>query len=84
MITTNCQSTKVTSSGEEKEDKVDRGEFHNQGNAKWIVIRRPLRDHNNTPFGQPAPTRPIGHSGSGLPQGIIGVFQLLLISNTNL
>jgi hypothetical protein len=29
------------------------GEFHNQGEAKWIVIRRPLSGHNDTPFGQP-------------------------------
>jgi hypothetical protein len=74
MIMTNCQSTKVTSSGEKEEGKVDGGEFHDQGDAKWIVIRRPLRGHNDTPFGWPAPGRPIGRPGSGRPQGIIGVF----------
>jgi polyhydroxyalkanoate synthesis regulator phasin len=65
MIMTNCQSTKVTSSGEEEEDKVDGGEFHDQGDAKWIVIRRLLRGHNDMPIGRP---------GSGRPKGIIGAF----------
>jgi hypothetical protein len=27
--------------------------------AEWIVIRRPLRDHNNTAFGRPTPGWPI-------------------------
>jgi hypothetical protein len=30
-------------------------EFHDQGDAKWIVIRGQLRGHNDTPFGQPPP-----------------------------
>jgi hypothetical protein len=25
------------------------GKFHDQGDAKWIVIREQLRDHNDTP-----------------------------------
>ena len=25
------------------------GEFHDQGDAEWIVIRRQLRDHNDKP-----------------------------------
>jgi hypothetical protein len=29
------------------------GEFHDQGDAKWIVIRGQLRGHNDTPFGRP-------------------------------
>jgi hypothetical protein len=29
------------------------GEFHDQGEAKWIVIRGQLRGHNDTPFGRP-------------------------------
>jgi hypothetical protein len=37
------------------------GEFHDQGDAEWIVIRRPLRGHNDTPFGQPT-----GRPGFGL------------------
>jgi hypothetical protein len=28
------------------------GKFHDQGDAKWIVIRRPLKGHNDTPFGR--------------------------------
>ena len=28
----------------------NRGEFHDQGDAKWIVIRRSLWGHNDTPF----------------------------------
>jgi hypothetical protein len=39
------------------------GEFHDQGDAKWIVIRRPLRVHNDIPFGRPTPGRPIGCPG---------------------
>jgi hypothetical protein len=26
------------------------GKFHDQGDAKWIVIRGQLRGHNDTPF----------------------------------
>jgi hypothetical protein len=55
-------------------DGLDEGEFHEQGDAKWIVIRRSLWGHNDTPCRQPAPDRPIGHPGSGSPQGVIGVF----------
>jgi hypothetical protein len=29
------------------------GELHDQGDAKWIVIREQLRDHNDMPFGRP-------------------------------
>jgi hypothetical protein len=29
------------------------GEFHDQGHAKWIVIRMQLRGHNDTPLGRP-------------------------------
>jgi hypothetical protein len=49
------------------------GTFHDQGDAKWIVIRRELRGHNNTPFGKPIPGRPIGRPGVGRPQGIFDV-----------
>jgi hypothetical protein len=50
------------------------GEFHDQGNAKWIVIRRLLCVHNNTPCMRPSPGWPIGRLGSVRPQGVIGVF----------
>jgi hypothetical protein len=33
------------------------GEFHDQGDAKWIVIKGLLWGHNVTPFG-----RPFGHT----------------------
>jgi len=33
-----------------------------------------IRGHNDTPCGWPAPGRPIGRLGSGLPQGVIGGF----------
>jgi hypothetical protein len=54
--------------------KVDNvlGEFHDQGDAKWIVIRGQLRGHNDTPFGRPTPGRPIGRPGVGHPQGVFG------------
>jgi hypothetical protein len=48
------------------------GEFHYQGDAKWIVIRGQLKGHNNTPFGWPTADRPIGCPGVGRPQGVYG------------
>jgi hypothetical protein len=51
-----------------------KGEFHDQADAKRIVIRRPLRVRNDTPFGRPTPGRPIGHPGVGHPQSVFGVF----------
>jgi hypothetical protein len=39
------------------------GKFHDQGDAKWIVIREQLRGHNDTPFGQPTPGRSIDLPG---------------------
>jgi hypothetical protein len=44
------------------------GEFHDQGDAKWIVIRGKLRGHDDAPFGRPTPSRPIGRLG------VFGVF----------
>jgi hypothetical protein len=32
-----------------------KGEFHDQGDAKWIVIKWQQRGHNNTPCGRPTP-----------------------------
>jgi hypothetical protein len=40
------------------------GEFYDQGDAKWIVIRVPLRGYNDTPWGRPTP---IDRSGGGRP-----------------
>jgi hypothetical protein len=31
------------------------GEFHVQADADWIVIRVPLRGHDDTPCGRPTP-----------------------------
>jgi hypothetical protein len=43
------------------------GEFHDQVNAKWIVIRGLLRGHNNLHCGRPNPGQPIGCPGVGCP-----------------
>jgi hypothetical protein len=53
---------------------IPHGEIHDQGDAKWIVIRRSLWGHNDMPCRWPAPGRPIGRLGSGHPQGIMGGF----------
>jgi hypothetical protein len=47
-------------------------EFHDQGGAKWIVIRGQLRGHNDTPFGQPTPGQLVGRPRIGRPQGVFG------------
>jgi hypothetical protein len=39
------------------------GLFHDQGDAKWIAIRRSSWGHNDMPCGRP---------GSGRPQGVFG------------
>jgi hypothetical protein len=49
-----------------------KGDFHDQGDAKWIVIRRSLWGHNDTPFGRPTPGRPDGRPGVGRPSGVMG------------
>jgi hypothetical protein len=36
--------------------------------------------HNDRPCRRPAPGRPIGHPGSGCPQGVIGVFNLHILT----
>jgi hypothetical protein len=36
------------------------GKFHDQGDARWIVIRGQVRGHNDTPLGRPNPGCPIG------------------------
>jgi hypothetical protein len=55
------------------------GEFHDQGDAKWIVIRGQLRGHNDTPFGRLTPGQPIGRPVVGCHQGIFGVLYYLLV-----
>jgi hypothetical protein len=51
---------------------VRKDEFHDQADAKWIVIKGQLRGHNDTPFGQPTatPSRTIARPVVGRPQGI--------------
>jgi hypothetical protein len=55
------------------------GKFHDQGYAKWIVIREQLRSHNDTPFGRPTPSRPIGRPVVGRPQGVFDGFSKYLL-----
>jgi hypothetical protein len=45
------------------------GEFHDQGDAKWIVIRMSLWGRNDTPCVRPALGRHIGRPGSGCRKG---------------
>jgi hypothetical protein len=59
-------------SDESDDDEDEGGEFHDQGDANSIVIRGQLRGHNDTPFGRPTPSRPIGRLGFGRPQGVFG------------
>jgi hypothetical protein len=61
----------------------EKGEFHDQGDANWIVIRRPLWGHNNMPCGWPAPARAIGRPGSGPPQGVMGGFSYYRVIHLN-
>ena len=61
------------------------GEFHDQWDAKWIVIRGLLRGHNDTPCGWPTPGQPIGRLEVGRPQGVFFGFSyyklIILFSN---
>jgi hypothetical protein len=50
------------------------GKFHDQGDAKRIVVRGRLWDHNDMYFGRLTPGWPIGCLGVGCPQGMFGVF----------
>jgi hypothetical protein len=54
------------------EETLGQGESHDQWDAKWMVIRRPLRVHNDMPFGRLIPSRPIGRPGVGRPKGVFG------------
>jgi hypothetical protein len=51
-----------------------KGKFHDQRDAKWVVIRGQLRGHNDMPFGLPTLGWPIGRPVVGRPQGVIGGF----------
>jgi hypothetical protein len=71
------EGTSLKGGGETGADRMDQefkdlSEFHDQGDAKSIAIRRPLRGHNDTPLGQSAPGRPIGRPGVGRRQGVSG------------
>jgi hypothetical protein len=47
---------------------------HDEADAEWIVIRGPLRSHNDMPFGRPTPGRPVYCPGVSHPQGVFEVF----------
>jgi hypothetical protein len=51
-----------------------RSEFHNQGDAEWIVIRGQLQGHTDMLFRQPTPGWPISRPGIGCVQGVLGLF----------
>jgi hypothetical protein len=51
------------------------GGSHDKADTEWIVIRRPLRGHNDTPFGRLTPGLPNGRPEVGHPQGEFGVFR---------
>jgi hypothetical protein len=46
------------------------GEFHDQGDARWIVVRRSLWAANQVAN----PSRPVGRPEVGHPQGVMGGF----------
>jgi hypothetical protein len=72
----------VTQKVPDEDVLVSLGEFHDQGDAKWKVIRQPLRGHNDTPFRRPTPGRPISRPAYGCPQGVFGglmYYQLIIL-----
>jgi hypothetical protein len=50
------------------------GEFHDQADANWIVIRGLLWGHNDTPSGRSTSSLPIGRAGMVRPQGVFIYF----------
>ena len=52
--------------GKKALESIGVGGYHDEADAEWIVIRRPLRGHNDTPFGRLTPGRPIGRPGVGV------------------
>jgi hypothetical protein len=69
------KTEEITLSISSADEKTFMGEFHDQGDVKWTVIRGQLSGYNDTPCGLPAHGWPIGHPGSVHPQGVIGVFR---------
>jgi hypothetical protein len=51
----------------------EKREFHDQGDAKWMVIRGQLWGHNDKPFRRRTPGRPIGRPGVSYSQGVFGL-----------
>jgi hypothetical protein len=51
-----CQDGRFLRSGE----RAGQGDFHDQADTKWIVIRETLSGHSDTPCGRPTPKRPTG------------------------
>jgi hypothetical protein len=47
-----------------------KGKGHDQGDAEWIVIRRQLRGHNDTPFERQTPRLAYWPPGGLLPSVI--------------
>jgi hypothetical protein len=56
-----------------------KGRCHDQADDDWIVVRRPLRGHDDMPFGWPTTGRP--GFGQWSPLGCFWCFQLILIGN---
>jgi hypothetical protein len=48
-------------------------DFHDQGDAKWIVIRGHQKGHKDTPFGRPTPAGPSDTWGSATLQAYLVV-----------
>jgi hypothetical protein len=46
-----------TRTSRKRQFSCSEGEIHDQGDAKWIVIRGQLRGHNDTPCRRPTPGR---------------------------
>jgi hypothetical protein len=55
-----CRATKALEKPKVETVKVVKGEFHDQADADWIVIRRLLWGHNDMPCGRPTPGRLVG------------------------
>jgi hypothetical protein len=46
--------------GANAQTATSKGSCHDQADAEWIVIRGPLRGHNNMPYGRLTPGQPVG------------------------
>jgi hypothetical protein len=62
--------------------KQNKGGCLDQADAEWIVIWRPIRGHNETPFRRPFPGWLIGRLGDGHPKGVFcgffGYYKLVM------